>query len=78
MKILSVKEFSIEYNIIESKVREMTKIKGFPSFQVGTKYHIIAEDAEIWMKNAIGKKFENEESKRRYIEDRKRRLEKKQ
>ncbi len=57
MNLISVKDLSTNYNIKKSTAYEMLKIKGFPVIRVNSKYFIIQEDFEKWIRNNIGKTF---------------------
>ena len=55
MNLMSVKDLSTNYNIKKSTAYEKVKIKGFPAVRVNSKYFIIQEDFEKWMRSNIGK-----------------------
>ncbi|SKB35553.1 DNA binding domain-containing protein, excisionase family [Acetoanaerobium noterae] len=55
MNLMSVKDLSANYNIKKSTAYEMVKIKGFPAVRVNSKYFIIQEDFEKWIRSNIGK-----------------------
>ncbi|WP_131042344.1 helix-turn-helix domain-containing protein [Clostridioides difficile] len=56
-KIMTVKEFSEEYEIGINNAYEMTHIKGFPAFTIGRKICILRDKVDEWFLDNIGNKF---------------------
>lgn len=56
-KIMTVKEFSAEYNIGQNKAYEIVNAKDFPKFKCGKKIIIIRDKVDEWLYKQIGKSF---------------------
>lgn len=54
-KVMSVKEFSNQYNIGINKAYELINIAGFPAIRFGRKVIIIRSKVQEWIEGQIGK-----------------------
>lgn len=64
LQLLTPKEFSDSTGMHYQKVLELTKVRGFPAFQLGRTYHINFQEAIIWIQKNYGNQFETERSLR--------------
>lgn len=56
-KLMTVKEFSLEYGIGHNKAYQMVHSEGFPMIKCGRKIIIIRSRIDDWICNQIGKSF---------------------
>ncbi|WP_075809131.1 helix-turn-helix domain-containing protein [Paraclostridium sordellii] len=56
-KIMTVKQFSMEYNIGQNKAYEIVHAKDFPMIKCGKKIIIIRDKVDDWLYSQIGKSF---------------------
>ena len=56
-KLITVKEFAIEYGIGTNKAYEMVNSKGFPKVKLGRKILIIRDRVDEFLYESIGNSF---------------------
>lgn len=56
-KLITVKEFAIEYGIGTNKAYEMVNSKGFPIIRLGKKILIVRDRVDEFLYSNIGKSF---------------------
>ena len=56
-KLISVKEFAIEYGIGVNKAYDLVHAKEFPIIKLGAKILVIKDKVDEWINNNIGNSF---------------------